>query len=358
VHLRIRFLRAQQKHQGKHVDTEDTIRIKMFPTDCLCIRVSVYLLKKSQPYSQREFSANNLWMNHGFDQQGTGIWSVFDDHTVFWDHGQFSKTFKTHSSGLPEWLFSSGYSQLQSFITFLMPYYDDTVNWAYMAISKDKELAKLDDGKSIVSEDGSALVYISDNKISLDVPITHTNLVSFFQGIRLRYNDGQRTRDIVTFLGADLWWYSTAVQDTKIWWLGHSCQFRDIELHWELRYKINSTDFGRLHSRKKAHHTFAVGTHFASKGTFTIARKMMSHHTGLYHLPFPKLIAMAEAGEISRHLASLKGRCPICVACLFGTAHKCPWHSKSKKVILFERSQTITPVPKPPWITLFRHNQD
>ncbi len=85
-----------------------------------------------------------------------------------------------------------------------MPYYDDTVNWAYMAISKDKELAKLDDGKSIVSEDGSALVYISDNKISLDVPITHTNLVSFFQGIRLRYNDGQRTRDIVTFLGADL----------------------------------------------------------------------------------------------------------------------------------------------------------
>jgi len=48
VHLRIRFLRAQQKHQGKHVDTEDTIRKKMFPTDRLCIRVSVYLLKKSQ----------------------------------------------------------------------------------------------------------------------------------------------------------------------------------------------------------------------------------------------------------------------------------------------------------------------
>ncbi len=45
----LRFLRAQQKHQGKHVDTEDTIRKKMFPTDRLCIRVSVYLLKKSQP---------------------------------------------------------------------------------------------------------------------------------------------------------------------------------------------------------------------------------------------------------------------------------------------------------------------
>ncbi len=33
--------------------------------------------------------------------------------------------------------------------------------------------------------------------------MTLTNLVSFFQGMRLRYNDGQGTRDIVTFLGAD-----------------------------------------------------------------------------------------------------------------------------------------------------------
>jgi hypothetical protein len=116
---------------------------------------------------------------------GKGISSVSDDHTLFWERGQFSKTFKTHSSGLPECLFSSGYSQLQSFTTFSMPYYNDTVNWAYTAISKDKELAQLDDGKAIVSEDGSALVYICDDKISLDVPMTLTNLVSFFQGMHL-----------------------------------------------------------------------------------------------------------------------------------------------------------------------------
>jgi hypothetical protein len=95
---------------------------------------------------------------HGFDQQGTGISSVFGDHTLFWDHGKFSKTFKTHSSGLPVCLFNSGYSQLKSFATFLMPYYDDTISWAYTSISKDKELAQLNDGKSIVSEHGSALV--------------------------------------------------------------------------------------------------------------------------------------------------------------------------------------------------------
>jgi hypothetical protein len=67
------------------------------------------------------------------------------------------------------------------------------------------------------------------------------------------------------------------------------------------------------------------------KALSPLQEEMMSHHTQLHHLPFPKLIAMAEAGEIPHRLASLKGRCPICVACLFGTAHKRPWCSKSKE---------------------------
>jgi hypothetical protein len=59
------------------------------------------------------------------------------------------------------------------------------------AISKDKELAQSDDAKAIISDNGSAIVYVSDNEISLEVPVTFTNLVSFFQGMRLRYNYGQ-----------------------------------------------------------------------------------------------------------------------------------------------------------------------
>ncbi len=51
----------------------------------------------------------------------------------------------------------------------------------------------------------------------------------------------------------------------------------------------------------------------------------MSHHCHLHHMPFPKLITMAEKGRILEHLAALKGHCLICVACLFGKAHKCPW---------------------------------
>jgi hypothetical protein len=62
-----------------------------------------------------------------------------------------------------------------------------------------------------------------------------------------------------------------------------------------------------------------------------LQEEMMSHHYQLHHMHFPQLIILAEKGIIPKRLASLKGRCPICVACLFGQAHKCPWRSKLKQ---------------------------
>jgi hypothetical protein len=62
-----------------------------------------------------------------------------------------------------------------------------------------------------------------------------------------------------------------------------------------------------------------------------LQEEMMSHDTHLHHLLFLKFMAMAKAGEIPHPLVSLKGRYPICMACLFGTAHKHPWHSKSRE---------------------------
>jgi hypothetical protein len=64
--------------------------------------------------------------------------------------------------------------------------------------SKEKfvELAKLDDN-------GVAIITIRENEISMDIPLTLTNLVSFFKDMRLKYNDGRGTQDIVPFLGAD-----------------------------------------------------------------------------------------------------------------------------------------------------------
>jgi hypothetical protein len=70
---------------------------------------------------------------------------------------------------------------------------------------------------------------------------------------------------------------------------------------------------------------------FSPQSLSPIQEQMMSHHYQLHHMHFPKLIVMAEKGIICKHLASLKGWCPICVSCLFGQAHKRPWCSKSKQ---------------------------
>ena len=34
-------------------------------------------------------------------------------------------------------------------------------------------------------------------------------------------------------------------------------------------------------------------------------------------------------GEIPKRLGTLKGNTPICVTCIFGQAHKRPWHTKA-----------------------------
>jgi hypothetical protein len=121
---------------------------------------------------------------------------------LYWDKGRFSKTFHTASSGPPECLFSSGYSKLDVFSTMMSKVYDDTINWAFTLKEKLRDLAQINGG-SLIIDDNGGIVYAYDNGITLDVPLTLTNLISFFTGMHLRYNDGRGTRDVVKFLGAD-----------------------------------------------------------------------------------------------------------------------------------------------------------
>jgi hypothetical protein len=115
------------------------------------------------------------------DRTGTGISSGYDSHTLYWDSAWFSKTFHTASSGLPECLFSSGYSKLDVFSTMMSKVYDDTINWAFASKDKLCDLAQVDNGSLIIDEDGG-IVYINGDDMTLDVPLTLTNLISFFTG--------------------------------------------------------------------------------------------------------------------------------------------------------------------------------
>ena len=63
------------------------------------------------------------------------------------------------------------------------------------------------------------------------------------------------------------------------------------------------------------------------KSLSPLQEEIMSYHIKMHHIPFNQLIVLAEKGKIPRRLATLKGRTPICVACIFGTAHKRPWRN-------------------------------
>ncbi len=85
-------------------------------------------------------------------------------------------------------------------------YYNDRINWAF--VSKEKQNNTLDDvdknGVPVPITQDDAIMYTTDNEVLINLPLNLTNLVSFINGMNLRYNDGSGTRDIVTFIGADV----------------------------------------------------------------------------------------------------------------------------------------------------------
>jgi hypothetical protein len=261
---------------------------------------------------------------YGIDLHGTGIHSCYDDHTLIWDHGKYRKTFKTHHSGLPECLFSSGYSRLETYSTLLSSYYDDGINWAFSSKTKDRAIADSNDG------DGTCL--INGDTVTLDVPLTVQNMSSFLQGMKLRYNDGNGARNVVQFFGVD---FINGMQlKCNIRFSNDSTKLVDLET---LDF-IENPDIAIIPQTSEEYCRDAANLkpldleHILKPVTLSpLQEEMLSYHYWLHHEPFPKLIMLAEKSNIPKRLALLKGRCPICIPCLFGNAHKQPWRSKSKQ---------------------------
>jgi hypothetical protein len=60
-------------------------------------------------------------------------------------------------------------------------------------------------------------------------------------------------------------------------------------------------------------------------------RESMNLHYKMNHLPCPAMITLAEKGKINKRFAKLKKRLPICMSCIFGTAHCKPWQYKGSR---------------------------
>jgi len=164
----------------------------------------------------------------------------------------------------------------------------------------------------------------------MDVPVTLTNLISFFDGMRLHYNKN-RTQDIVTFVGADF------VDDMQIELKVKIPNDNIILVDPETLNFIENPDIASIPQTSEEYYQELKNIEpsqlehlLAPQSLSPLQEEMMSHHYQLHHMHFPKLIVMAEKGKIPKRLASLKGRCPICAACLFGQAHERPWRSKLK----------------------------
>ena len=264
------------------------------------------------------------------------VFIFYEDHTLIWDHGKYCKTFETHASGLPECLFSSGYSRLETYSTMLASYYDDTINWAFSSKMKNKDFA--------TSDEGGAIVYVTDDTVTLDIPMTVENMSSFFRNMKLKYNNGNGTCNIVTFLGVDF------VDGMQL-----KCNIRLSDDSTKLVYPemlnfIKNPDIAVIPQTSEEYCRDAANLnpldleHILKLVTLSLLQEeMLSYHYCLHYKPFPKLITLAEKGKIPKRLASLKGRCPICIPCLFGKAHKCPWHSKSKELHPIQRKSDNYP---------------
>jgi hypothetical protein len=150
--------------------------------------------------------------------------------------------------------------------------------------------------------------------------------------MKLKYNDGQGTCNIVTFLGANF--------DENMQIKCHVKLSNNLVILVDpktLNY-IENPDIASIPQTSEEYCCKCKNVepsqleHILSPQSLSpLQEEMMSHHCRLHHTPFPKLIAIVEQGEIPKCLSALKGRCPICVSCLFGQAHKRPWRSKSKQ---------------------------
>jgi hypothetical protein len=259
--------------------------------------------------STRRLSEQFPDQNGRVDRRGTGITSVFEEHALFWHGRKYHKTFRTANSGLPECLFNTGFSMLDTYTSQVTRHYDDKVSWAFANEVKDKS-------------------HVEGDKIEIGLE----DATSFLQGMKLLYNDGSGTKDLVTFLGVDY------VEDMQL-----KCQVQlsdgsKVLVYPEMLNYIENPDIASIPQTSDDYCRDCQNIQpddikhiLDPKPLSPLQEEMMSYHYRLHHLPFPKLIALAERGDIPKRLADLRGRTPICVACVFGTAHKRPWRTKSKK---------------------------
>jgi hypothetical protein len=134
-----------------------------------------------------------------------------------------------------------------------------------------------------------------------------SNLISFFDGMNLKYNNGNRTRDIVTFISADF------VDDMqikcKIKLSNNTIILADPEM-------LNFIEIPDIESILQTSEEYCCKCTniwpedlqhvLTPKSLSPLQEEMLSHHYRLHHTLFPKLIVLAKRGLFPSNWLLLK----------------------------------------------------
>jgi hypothetical protein len=69
------------------------------------------------------------------------------------------------------------------------------------------------------------------------------------------------------------------------------------------------------------------------KPVYPLQEELPSQHIWRHPVSLPKWIILAKKKELSKRLATFKGRMPICIAWIFGTLHNEFWRAYKAKEI-------------------------
>ncbi len=243
------------------------------------------------------------------DDDGTYIRSSANFSTFTWDHRKFTWTFAHSSDGLPELLVNVGMTGYNAFCSRVCKLYDDSISYAFATTVIEYEQDELD----LPSDDNS---FSGDFKKDKDV----------------YYRKGNGTNCPACYL--------------------HSFDKNGGQLH-EIRLEngdIIETDASHIthleqpdvtniptdlptycQEGKKGLTTKDIAAIANPQTLSPLQQEFLARHHRLYHMPFHRMIQLAQEGHLPCRFLKLQNNTPICVSCKFGQAHKRPWQTLGKQ---------------------------
>ena len=256
------------------------------------------------------------------DDEGTWVRSSASFSTFSWDHKKHTRTIYHSVDRLPELPVNVGTSLFDSFCTDLKRFYSDNINLSFATV-----------------------IDYEDDEIETDSSAPESEIISTYQpGSDVYYKSGDGENKVTKYLAMR----ENEGAQTHLIRFDDGKETTTTSAHIQL---LEQSDLTNIPVDPESYSN-EVQEGLTSEQIREIARpktlsplqqELLFWHNRLGHLPFHRLIKLAQLGILPRRLAALRDKPPVCVSCLFGQAHKCPWRTKSKQTNPIRSKDQIHP---------------